>query len=225
MDEYDAGVYDHENAEPDTCDQLASHSIGEHSYGNRKQYQHPDRDRQRLDEVIGLFRNYGDRYSFDFLMVAAQAYQESGLDHSVVSPAGAIGIMQMLPSTAADKSVGIPDISSIENNIHAGTKYLRYIADHYFDDPEIDEVNRALFAFASYNAGPNRIRRLRAKAEEQGYDPNRWFRNVEVVVANEVGRETVRYVGNIFQYYTAYSLLVEQDESRQRLKADAEAEN
>jgi len=184
-----------------------------------------DKDRQRLDEVIGLFRKYGDRYDFDALMVAAQAYQESGLDQSVVSRAGAIGIMQMLPSTAADKSVGIPDISTTDNNIHAGTKYLRYIVNHYFDDPEIDEVNRTLFAFASYNAGPNRIRRLRAKAAESGYDPNQWFRNVEVVVANEVGREPVRYVSNIFKYYTVYSLLTEQDEIRRRLKAETEAEN
>lgn len=183
-----------------------------------------DRDRQRLEEVIDLFRKYGDRYSFDYLMVAAQAYQESGLDHSVVSRAGAIGIMQMLPSTAADKSVGIPDISTIENNIHAGSKYLRYIVDHYFDDPEIDEVNRTLFAFASYNAGPNRIRRLRTKAAESGYDANQWFRNVEVVVANEVGREPVSYVSNIFKYYTVYSLLIEQFEIRQQLKAEAVAE-
>ncbi len=184
-----------------------------------------DKDRQRLDEVIGLFRKYGDQFEFDSLMVAAQAYQESGLDQSVVSRAGAIGIMQILPSTAADKSVGIPDISTTENNIHAGIKYLRYIVDHYFDDPEIDEVNRTLFAFASYNAGPNRIRRLRAKAAESGYDPNQWFRNVEVVVANEVGREPVRYVSNIFKYYTVYSLLVEQGEIKRRLKAEAEAEN
>lgn len=184
-----------------------------------------DKDRERLNEVIDLFRKYGDQYEFDSLMVAAQAYQESGLDQSVVSRAGAIGIMQMLPSTAADKSVGIPDISTIDNNIRAGTKYLRYIVDHYFDDPEIDEVNRTLFAFASYNAGPNRIRRLRAKATESGYDPNQWFRNVEVVVANEVGREPVQYVSNIFKYYTVYSLLTEQDEIRQRLKADAEAED
>jgi len=184
-----------------------------------------DKDRQRFDEAINHFRTYGDRYDFDALMLAAQAYQESGLDQSVVSRAGAIGIMQMLPSTAADKSVDIPDISTVENNIHAGAKYLRYIVDHYFDDPEINDLNRALFAFASYNAGPNRIRRLRAKAAESGYDPNIWFRNVEVVVANEVGREPVRYVSNIFKYYTVYSLLTEQDEIRQRLKAEAKAEN
>jgi len=183
------------------------------------------KDRQRLEEVIDVFRTYGDRYTFDYLMVAAQGYQESGLDQSVVSRAGAIGIMQMLPSTAADKSVGIPDVSTIDNNIHAGTRYLRYIVDHYFDDPEIDEVNRTLFAFASYNAGPNRIRRLRAQAAEQGYDPNVWFRNVEVVVANEVGREPVTYVSNIFKYYTVYSLLTEQGEIRQRIKAEARAED
>ncbi len=184
-----------------------------------------DEDRRRLDEMIEFFRKYGDRYKFDSLMVAAQGYQESRLDQSVRSRAGAIGVMQLLPSTAADKSVGIPDISTIDNNIHAGTKYLRYIVDHYFDDPEIDEVNRTLFAFASYNAGPNRIRRLRAKAAESGYDPNRWFRNVEVVVANEVGREPVQYVSNIFKYYTVYSLLMEQDEIRRRLRSEAEAED
>ena len=182
------------------------------------------KDRERYAEIIHFFRKFGDQYDFDSLMIAAQAFQESRLDQGVVSRAGAVGVMQLLPSTAADKSVGIPDISTIENNIHAGTKYLRYIVDHYFDDPAIDEVNRTLFAFASYNAGPNRIRRLRAKATEHGYDPNVWFRNVEVVVANEVGREPVQYVRNIFKYYTAYSLLTDQGEIKQRVKAETQAE-
>jgi membrane-bound lytic murein transglycosylase MltF len=182
------------------------------------------KDRQRLAAVVDYFRKYGDKYGFDYLMVAAQGYQESGHDQSVVSRAGAIGVMQLLPSTAADKSVGIPDISTIENNIHAGTKYLRYIIRHYFDDPAIDELNRTLFAFASYNAGPNRIRRLRDKAASQGFDPNVWFRNVEVVVANEIGREPVTYVNNIFKYYTVYNLLAEQDAIRQKLKTETVAE-
>jgi membrane-bound lytic murein transglycosylase MltF len=177
-------------------------------------------DRQRLEAVIGYFRTYGDKYDFDHLMVAAQGYQESGLDQSVVSRAGAVGIMQLLPTTAADKSVGIPDISTADRNIHAGIKYLRFIVDNYFDDPEIDDLNRTLFAFAAYNAGPNRIRRLRAKAAEQGYDPRIWFQNVEVVVANEVGREPVQYVSNIFKYYTVYSLLTEQQEIRQQVKQE-----
>jgi len=181
-------------------------------------------DRKRLEAVIEFFRKYADQYDFDYLMVAAQGYQESGLDQSVVSRAGAIGVMQLLPSTAADKSVGIPDISTAEKNIHAGAKYLRWIVSNYFDDPEIDEVNRTLFAFASYNAGPNRIKRLRGVAADRGYDPNVWFRNVEVVVANEVGREPVKYVRNIFKYYTAYSLLTDQEEIKQRLMAETKAE-
>ena len=183
------------------------------------------KDRQRFDEVIELFRKYGDRYDFDYRMVAAQGYQESKFNQNLVSRAGAVGIMQLLPSTAADKAVGIPDISTAENNIHAGVKYLRFIVDHYFDDPAIDEVNKTLFAFASYNAGPNRLRRLRAKAAEQGHDPNVWFRNVEVVVANEVGRQPVEYVRNTFKYYTAYSLLSEQNQAKQRVIAEARAEN
>ena len=105
-----------------------------------------DKDRERLEATIDYFKKYGSQYDFDYLMVTAQGYQESGLDQSVRSRAGAIGVMQLLPSTAADKSVGIPDISTIDNNIHAGAKYLRYIVDHYFNDPEIDEVNRTLFA-------------------------------------------------------------------------------
>ena len=184
-----------------------------------------DEGRRKLQSTVDLFRKYGDQYDFDYLMVAAQGFQESGLDQSVVSRAGAVGIMQLLPSTAADKSVGIPDISTPDSNINAGAKYLRYIVDHYFNDPAIDEVNRTLFGFASYNAGPNRIQRLRPEAASMGYDPNIWFGNVEVVVAKDVGRETVQYVSNIFKYYTVYSLLQEQQEIKLELKAGMKAGN
>ncbi len=167
-------------------------------------------ERERYDATVGIFREYANRYDFDHLMMVAQGYQESGLDQGVVSPVGAIGIMQLLPSTASDSSVGIPDISTPENNIHAGVKYMRWILDTYFDDPAMDERNRVLLAFASYNAGANRIRRLRRKAEERGLDPNRWFGNVELIAAEEIGRETVQYVGNIYKYYAAYRLVEEQ---------------
>lgn len=168
----------------------------------------------RFEEVVRHFESYAPRYDFDYLMVTAQGYQESRLDQSVRSPAGAIGIMQLLPSTAADPSVGIPDIETTENNVHAGVKYLRWIVDQYFDDPAIDDVNRTLMAFASYNAGPNRIAGLRSKAEEAGLDPNIWFHNVEVIAAHDIGRETVQYVSNIFKYYLAYKLLVEQEQRK-----------
>ncbi len=139
-------------------------------------------------------------------MLAALAYQESGLDQSVRSNAGAVGIMQVLPSTAADPNVGIPDITTMENNIHAGTKYLRFLRDRYFSDPAVDDFNQTLFSFASYNAGPARVRQLREEASRTGLDPNVWFGNVEHVAAKRVGRETVQYVSNIAKYYVAYKL-------------------
>ena len=112
----------------------------------------------------------------------------------------------MLPGTAADKNVAIPDINKLENNIHAGHKYLRFLQDRYFSDPEIDVLNRYLFTFAAYNAGPAKIRRLRKEARENGLDPNVWFQNVEIIAAKRIGRETVQYVSNIYKYYISYKL-------------------
>ncbi len=154
--------------------------------------------------TIDLFQKYGDEYDFDYLMLAALGYQESRLDQSARSNAGAVGVMQLLPTTAADPNVGIPDVEILENNIHAGTKYLRFVKDRYFAEEDMDEVEQTLFTFASYNAGPARVRGLRRKAEASGLDPNVWFDNVEVIAAHEIGRETVQYVSNIYKYYIAY---------------------
>ena len=173
-----------------------------------------EEDRRRFRELLGHFRRYGEAFSLDPVMVAAQGYQESGLDQSKRSAVGAIGVMQVMPATAADPAVGIPDIHELEPNIEAGTKYLRHLIDTYFDDPGIDERNRILLAFAGYNAGPNRINRLRRMAADEGLDPDRWFKNVELVVAREVGREPVHYVANIYKYYVAYELLLARERER-----------
>ena len=163
-------------------------------------------DYERFLEVVNIFEKYGDQYGFDYLIVTAQGYQESRLKQSARSHAGAVGIMQLLPSTAADSNVGISNISNTEDNIHAGVKYLNFIRNRYFNDPEMDDMNKTLFALAAYNAGPARITRLRNKAEQQGYDPNKWFDNVEMIAAKEIGRETVQYVSNILKYYVVYRL-------------------
>jgi membrane-bound lytic murein transglycosylase MltF len=165
-------------------------------------------DYKRFEDVFTIFEQYGQQYGFDFLIVAAQGYQESRLQQSARSSAGAVGIMQLLPSTAADPNVGIPDISTAERNIHAGVKYLSFIRDRYFNDPDIDRLNRTLFALAAYNAGPARVASLRNKAETSGYDRNKWFDNVEIIAAQQIGRETVQYVANIMKYYVAYRLSV-----------------
>ncbi len=162
-------------------------------------------DQQRLEELSGLFQKYGKIYGFDWLALAAMAYQESGLDQGQRSRAGAVGVMQIRPSTAADKNVGITPIDTVDKNIHAGTKYLAFLRDRYFADPEIPDGARLDFTLAAYNAGPARVASLRREAATKGYDPNLWFGNVESIAAVRIGRETVTYVSNINKYYMAYT--------------------
>jgi membrane-bound lytic murein transglycosylase MltF len=176
---------------------------------------------KKFHAVVRLFKQYADQYDFDYLMTGALAYQESQLDNSKRSSVGAVGIMQMLPATAADKNIGIPDVEKLENNIHAGHKYLRFLQDRYFDDPAIDPLDRYLFTFAAYNAGPAKVSALRREAAKRGLDPNVWFQNVEVVAAAQIGRETVQYVSNIYKYYIAYKLA--RDEHDARLKVIGES--
>ena len=172
-------------------------------------------DSAQKRRVTTALQTYADIYEFDWLMLAAQAFQESGFRQDRRSPAGAIGIMQIKPSTAADRNVGIPDISTVDNNVHAGTKYLRFLADRYFDNDEINDLNQWLLSLAAYNAGPARIARLRREAGENGYDANLWFNNVEIFAARRIGRETVTYVSNIFKYYVGYQIISERKDLRE----------
>jgi len=176
-----------------------------------------DKSVERLRPLLEHFRSSAAENNLDPFMLAAQAYQESELNHDRESPVGAIGIMQIKPSTAADRNVGIDDISSPADNIRAGARYMRFLMDRYFSDPEMGEMQRWLFALAAYNAGPARIQRLRNLAAAEGHDPNLWLDNVELIAARKIGRETVRYVRNIFKYYVAYRLAWEDRELRQSL--------
>jgi len=165
-----------------------------------------DRDSRRLTELLPVFEEYAAQYGLDPLLLVAQAYQESRLDQSLVSRVGAVGVMQIRPSTAADPNVGIADISSLEDNVHAGAKYLRFLIDRYFSDPSLTPLDKHLFALAAYNAGPARVARLRAEAADLGLDRNRWFGHVERVAARRIGQETVQYASNIYKYYLFYRL-------------------
>ncbi len=171
--------------------------------------------RERYRETIDLIQRYADLYEFDALMLTAQAYQESKLDQSTRSPAGAIGIMQVLRSTAADPNVDIPNIDEAEQNVHAGAKYLRFLRKRYFSSDEIAPLDRILFSFAAYNAGPRAIRRARQLAADMGFDRNVWFGNVEVAAARTISREPVVYVRNIYKYYIAYTQLEERRLARE----------
>ncbi len=169
----------------------------------------------RFEATLDLFEKYGSKYGFDPLMLAAQGYQESRLDQTAKSHGGAIGVMQITPATGASLKVG--DIHQIEPNIHGGVKYMDQLMTRYFPDAKFTEGNRPLFAFASYNAGPGNIARMRTEAAKRGLDPDKWFNNVEVVTAEKIGIETTTYVRNIYKYYVAYKL--QEEMLAQRKKA------
>ena len=180
-----------------------------------------EEDMKRFRATVDLFRKYSDRYGFDYLLMGAQGYQESQLDQTKRSHVGAIGVMQVMPTTARDKAVNIPDIDKLESNIHAGIKYNRWVADNFFDEPGIKPLDRTFFALASYNAGPGKVSRLRKEAEAQGLNPDKWFNNVELVAAKRIGRETVQYVSNIYKYYLAYQMVIHQTQVREKAKKAA----
>ncbi len=171
---------------------------------------------KRFEEILALFRKYGQQYDFDPLMLAAQGYQESQLNQKAKSRSGAIGVMQLLPSTGKELKVG--DISITEPNIHAGAKYMDRLMTKYFPDAKFTGNNRTLFAFASYNCGPGKIAAMRKEAERRGFDPNQWLNNVEVVTAEKVGMETTTYVRNIFKYYSAYRLQLDAIEEAKKAR-------
>jgi membrane-bound lytic murein transglycosylase MltF len=209
-------------------DFLATHGVGT-SFGNTlmRRYLKDAKyvrnateasEMRKFRTTVPYFKKYSTQYNLDALLMAAQGYQESRLDQSAKSRVGAVGIMQVLPSTAASPPVKIANINSEENNIHAGARLMHYLIEDHFNDPQVDLLNRMLFAFAAYNAGPAKIERCRALAKDMGYDPNKWFGNVEVATAKVVGRETTQYVANIYKYYVAYRLASETLQRRQRAK-------
>jgi len=169
---------------------------------------------KRFEKMVALFEKYGRKYNFDPLMLTAQGYQESRLNQKARSHRGAIGVMQVMPETGKAMEVG--NIRNIEPNIHAGTKYMDHLMSKFFSDAGFDAVNRTLFAFASYNAGPGNISKMRKAAGKSGFDPDQWFNNVEIVTARKIGIETTMYVRNIYKYYVAYKLMEERREATRK---------
>lgn len=172
-------------------------------------------ERARFEQMLTLFERYGAQYHFDPLMLTAQGYQESQLNQGARSHVGALGVMQLMPATGASMKVG--DITQLEPNIHAGAKYMNTLMTRYFADAQFSDADRTLIAFASYNCGPGNVAKARKEAQKRGLDPNVWFNNVEIVIADRIGIETTTYVRNVYKYYVAYKLIV--DAERQAKQA------
>jgi membrane-bound lytic murein transglycosylase MltF len=159
----------------------------------------------RKKHLAPYFQSASDRNRFDWLFMLAQGFQESRLDQSARSTAGAVGVMQLLPATG--RQMGYRDVAvSAKSNIEAGVKYMRHLIAQYFAEPGLTEAARLDFALAAYNAGPTRIQQMRRLAAQRGLEPDRWFHNVERIVLQEIGEEPVRYVANVHRYYLAYRL-------------------
>jgi membrane-bound lytic murein transglycosylase MltF len=179
---------------------------------------------ERQRQYTKLFKKYAAAYRFDWMLIMALAYQESGLSNDKISPSGAVGIMQVRPSTAADRNINIPNLTVLENNVHAGVKYLAFLRDRYFRSDRINERDRIRFSLAAYNAGPKKIRRAQKLAKDMGWDRHRWFRNVEIATLRLVGQETVQFVSNINKYYVLFKLQEETERLRESSKQESLAQ-
>lgn len=159
---------------------------------------------QRFESMHEFFRQFGHQERLDPLFLAGLGFQESALNQSAQSPMGAIGVMQLLPGTGA--SMGVGNIYELKPNIHAGAKYMNSLLYALSLDQALPDAERAFFAVAAYNAGPNNIRKARELAAKMGFDPNRWFFHVEMATAKLVGSETFLYVRNVYKYYITYDV-------------------
>ncbi|MFN2356765.1 MAG: transporter substrate-binding domain-containing protein [Desulfotignum sp.] len=163
---------------------------------------------EKINRYKKVIKKYAREYGFDWLLILAIAFQESELNHSQKSSAGAVGLLQVLPSTAQDEHIGIKNVHILENNVHAGVKYLAFLRDRYFTSEKIPVRDQIRFSLAAYNAGPATIRKAREMAGEMGLNRTKWFRNVELAALRIVGQETVRYVSNINKYYVLYQSIL-----------------
>ena len=154
-----------------------------------------------LSPYDAIVRREAAAHGFDWPLVVSQMYQESRFDPKARSPAGALGLMQLLPRTA--REFGASDPYDPEQAIHAATAYLAWL--HSRLEPDLTVKDRMWFALAAYNAGLERLRDARRFAGELDLDPDRWFGNVEEGMWRLVrGTETVRYVREIRERYRVY---------------------
>jgi len=173
-------------------------------------------EHSKLGPFLEPLQRHAADFGFDWLLIAAQAYQESNLDPDAVSYAGAVGLMQLLPSTAKD--MGVTELHDPERNLYAGVKYMAWLRKHFFDEPQLTSEDQLDFCLAAYNAGPGRVRRWRKAAPGRGLDPDRWFGNVELLALEDVGMQPVQYVSNINKYFILFTLTLDDLERHARAR-------
>ncbi len=159
-------------------------------------------DRQRLEKVRPVLQKYAAQQDFDWLALAAIAYKESSLNPAARGANGATGLMQITP--AAARSVGVGNITVLDSNVQAATRYMAKIRRSFFASPRLDPNERLAFILAAYNMGPQRVQSLRAEARRRGLDADRWFFQVERIALEQVGMGPVSYVAAVNKYRLAF---------------------
>lgn len=164
-----------------------------------------------------LFKQYSSQIKWDWPLLAAMCFEESGFDTTVVSWVGAQGLMQLMPRTAEQFGVDADNIENPQANIAASVKYLRFL-DKMFALVEKEE--RIKFILAAYNAGPSHVLDAMALAEKYGKSKRVWYGNVEYCLQLKSNKEyyddpvvksgyfragqTIRYVNDVLQTYERY---------------------
>jgi len=171
------------------------------------------------DEIV---QRYAEKLDFDWRLIVAQMYHESRFDPKAVSAMGALGLMQVTPR--AGEQVGVTDLENPSENIRAGVLYLDWVRNRFPEDLPV--ADRMWFSLASYNAGLGHVMDARRLAELKGWDPDRWFDNVEramLLLSQKQyytqarhgyvrGSEPVAYLDRISSLYKAYVRFTEEQQ-------------
>ena len=174
----------------------------------------------QISPYDATIKKYASKYSLDWRLLSAQAFQESRFNPLAKSWVGARGLFQVMPATGAE--MGFTKLENPEVGTHAGVKYMRRMVDRF--DPSLPYRQRIRFALASYNAGYGHVMDARRLAAKRGWDPDRWFGNVEkaMILLEQPryyrkarygycrGSEPVQYVSNIQLLYDNYVKLFPQ---------------
>ncbi len=156
---------------------------------------------------------------WDWKFLAAQIFKESRFNKNAVSWAGAVGLMQLLPSTG--EQYGYTDLTNPEVSLKAGIRHIKWINKQWESLIE-DEIEKKKFILASYNIGQGHIQDAYRLAKKYGEDPQKWdivskyllkkskpkYYNDPVVKFGYCkGIEPVNYVEVIFDLYDKYNEL------------------
>ena len=168
-----------------------------------------------------LIRSAGAEIEWDWRLLASLICQESRFKPGVVSHAGAVGLMQVMPSTG--RRFGIDVKASPVENIIAGTLYILKL-EKIFEEKVTDSLERKKFILASYNAGPGHVLDAMKLARKHGMNPEKWEGSVEVwlqkksdpnyfndeLVRNGYfrGTESVAFVKQVLERYHRYCEII-----------------